>query len=230
MDWRSQLNGGCAVRHQASCRRSLRSLACCALFGASPALAQAGAVALFTTDGAGPASASPSGVVAGSDVGGIRRTARADRAGLGALREAVASGRPGRLRLNLFRDVEFTASLERSAPTASGYTLSGPLQDVPFGRAVLVVNGGETRGRIYTPGANYSISTAGGAQTVERMAPRPLRCGVLDPLGAESDPDGEARTSRQFRQGPSAGLPRLAPARGAEAKLGPVHAISAPRR
>ncbi|MCY4342236.1 MAG: hypothetical protein OXE83_01500, partial [Gammaproteobacteria bacterium] len=220
MIWQSGRDAGCIVLHPSYCRRALRAVACVALLAASSALAQASAVALFTTDGGAPASASPSGVVAGSGVGGIRRTARADRAGLGALREAVATGRPGRLRLNLFPDVEFTASLERSAPTASGYTLSGPLQDVPFGRVVLVVNGGETRGRIYTPGANYSISTAGDVQTVERMAPAPLHCGVRDPLDAESDPDGEARSSRQFRHGPSARLPGFAPARGAEAKPG----------
>ena len=149
-----------------------------ALFTASAALAEADAVALFTTEGKGPASAPSSDVVAASEAGELRRIARADLRGLAALREEVESGRIGRLRLNLFKDVDFTASLERSAPTASGYTLSGPLEGVPFGRAVLVVNDGVTMGRVYTPGANYAIHTVGGLQTIERMAPQPLRCGV----------------------------------------------------
>ena len=87
-------------------------------------------------------------------------------------------GRPAKLRLNLFQNVEYEASLGRSAPTASGYTLSGPLDGIPFGRVVLVVNDGITMGRVYTPGGNWSIRTVGEMQTVEPMASGPLRCGM----------------------------------------------------
>ncbi|MCZ0941805.1 MAG: leucine-rich repeat protein [Gammaproteobacteria bacterium] len=157
---------------------------------------------------------------AGGEPGHVqpRRIARADLAGLGALRESVASGVPGRLRLNLFRDVEFTASLERSASTASGYTLSGPLEGVPFGRAVLVVNGGEARGRIYTPDGNYSIRTAGGLQTVERMAPQPLRCGVGAHSEADAELEGDPRMSHRPRRGPASGMRHFSPADETPAK------------
>ncbi len=196
-----------------------------ALFTASAALAEADAVALFTTEGKGPASAPSSDVVAASEAGELRRIARVDRGGLAALREEVASGRTGRLRLNLFTDVEFTASLERSAPTASGYTLSGPLEGVPFGRAVLVVNDGVTMGRVYTPEANYAIHTAGGVQTVERMAPDPLRCGLREFPGADAGLDGHARTSHRPGHGSSVGQFRFVPA-AAAVKLAPKSAAA----
>ena len=196
-----------------------------ALFVASAALAQSVTVPLFTTQGGGTGSASPSGADAGPAAGQLRRIARVDRGGLAALREEVASGRTGRLRLNLFKDVDFTASLERSAPTASGYTLSGPLEGVPFGRAVLVVNGGVTMGRVYTPEANYAIHTAGGVQTVERMAPDPLRCGLREFPGTDAGLDGHARTPHRPRHGSSPGLPRFGPA-DAAVKLAPKSAAA----
>ena len=119
----------------------------------------------------------------------LRRVGRLDFAGLAGIRDAVGSGRDARLRLNLFRGVEFEAAVERSAPTASGYTLSGPLRGVPFGRMVLAVNGGHALGRVYTPGGLYVIRTAGAVQSVERREPKPLRCGV----GAQREASPERR-------------------------------------
>ena len=191
-----------------------------ALFAASAALAQSVTVPLFTTQGGGTGSASPSGADAGRAVGELRRIARVDRGGLAALREEVASGRTGRLRLNLFTDVEFTASLERSASTASGYTLSGPLEGVPFGRAVLVVNDGVTVGRVYTPGANYAIHTVGGLQTIERMAPQPLRCGAHGHDQAGTGISGWRRTAPRNRADSGQATGELAPSANADSAGG----------
>ena len=176
----------------------LRLLAASALLAAPlGALAQPGIASLFTTEARAPepqalgrraaeiAAAAPAAAR-------HRRVAQVDRAGLGVLRDSVASGRPGKLRLNLLHGVEHLATVERSVPTASGYTLSGPLDDVPLGRAVLVVNGGTVMGRVYTPQGNWAIRTAGAAQTVEPMERRPWRCGAGTPRGAAQAWDGTA--------------------------------------
>ena len=115
------------------------------------------------------------------------RLARIDYGKLHAAREAVESGRSATLRLNLFRDAEFEAVIERSAPTASGYSLSGRLTGVPHGTAVLVVNGEVTVGTVWTPEAAYSIRTTHGAQTVRRVPHRPWRCGAVAPPAADAD-------------------------------------------
>ena len=203
-----------------NCLRELaRSMPLCAALLLLAPLAALGEPvgSLFTTEAAASA---PSAEVDGEPGRGQpRRIARVDRRALGALRDAVATGRPGRLRLNLLEDVDFTARLERSAPTASGYTLSGPLEGVPFGRAVLVVNDGVTLGRIYTPGGNYAVRTAaGGVSTVERMAPEPLHCRMMDPSGAHAGLDGGVGASHQRRPGPGLGMPLFRPAGEAAAK------------
>ena len=208
-----RLSGG---RHFRTGLLPLVSLGWAALLLSTPQTASGQPVrALFTAEAGGAAT---------SEIGGrpgsvrSRRMARVDRASLDGLREAAASGAPGRLRLNLFRDVEFTASLERSGPTASGYTLSGPLEDVPFGRVVLVVNGDVTLGRIYTPDGNYSIRTIGAMQTVERLRPQPLNCEVRDVAHAGAKPAGGAGTSQPPGLGPASGMPRFMPDGVAEAE------------
>ncbi|MCY3793286.1 MAG: leucine-rich repeat protein [Gammaproteobacteria bacterium] len=136
----------------------------------------------------GTAEGAAAGAAIGEPAGvGRSRIARVDHARLGALRESVASGRPGKLRLNLLHGVEHQATIERSVPTAAGYTLSGPLDDVPFGRAVLVVNGGMVMGRVYTPQGAWSIRTAGAAQVVEPMRAAPRRCAVVPPAADQAD-------------------------------------------
>ena len=161
------------------------------------ALGQSDIVSLFTTEARAPepqALGRRDAEVAVDGPAAARhgRIARADHASLGALRESVASGRPGKLRLNLLHGVEHLATVERSVPTASGYTLSGPLDGVPFGRAVLVVNGGTVMGRVYTPQGNWAIRTAGAAQVVEPMQREPWRCGLDEPADAEWNSDGAA--------------------------------------
>ena len=134
------------------------------------------------------------------------RIARVDYERLHAIREELVSGRTARLQLNLFHDVEFAATIERSAPTASGYSLSGPLDGVPFGRVVLVVNGKHTVGRVYTPEGVYAIRTTGAMQTVERVEPEPLRCEAVTP------PDDEGLLPHSIR--PDDGVGSLASKRG----------------
>ena len=112
------------------------------------------------------------------------RLARVDRGQLDALHEQLVSAHEAKLRLNLFHDVEFEASLERTAKTASGYTLSGPLEGVAFGRVVLVVNDGIMVGRVYTPEGNYSLRGRGDLLVVERMLPSPRHCLTLTPPAA----------------------------------------------
>ena len=146
-----------------------------------------------------------------------------DRLGLGKLRKDVAAGQPGKLRLNLFADVEYEASLERTAATASGYTLSGPLKGIPFGSVVLVVNDGVTLGRLHTPAGNYSIRGTESLQAVERMPATPLHGGLgtdpalrrdattaLDgphPLRSEPARRAGAYPRGGFRQRPVTGAP-----------------------
>ena len=152
---------------------------------------QALGAALFATGARQPEDA-PDGDLAGDFPAALSagtrrsRAARVDFAALGAVRDAVGLDEPANLRLNLFHDVELEAVFERSAPTANGYSLSGPIRDVPHGRAVLVVNGRHTVGRIYTPGETYTIRTTGSLQTVERTETQPFQCEVVEPKGAEA--------------------------------------------
>ena len=152
---------------------------------------QALGAALFATEARQPETV-PDGGLAGDFPtalsAGTRRSraAQVDFAALGAARDAVGLGERTNLRLNLFQDVELEAVFERSAPTANGYSLSGPVRDVPHGRAVLVVNGRHAVGRIYTPGETYTIRTTGSLQTVERAESQPLQCELLEPERGEA--------------------------------------------
>ncbi|MYH13836.1 MAG: leucine-rich repeat protein [Gammaproteobacteria bacterium] len=184
--------------------RSLLALAVWALLLPSAALAQADVASLFATDARAPGGVPVGETAAGTATNepvriGRSRIARADLARLGALRESVASGRPEKLRLNLLHGVEHLATVERSVPTASGYTLSGPLDDVPFGRAVLVVNGGTVMGRVYTPQGAWSIRTAGAVQVVEPMQAQPLRCATAPPANDQADSMGVSRPTAMFQ-------------------------------
>ena len=98
-----------------------------------------------------------------------QRMARVDFGRLAAAHKAAASGRPSRLKLNLFEGAEFDWIVERTARTASGYALSGPLAGVEMGTATLVANGGMVVGSAWTPQAEYRIRTAGRSQIVERI-------------------------------------------------------------
>ena len=192
-------------------------LLCAVLLPLASQGAQGQPAALFATDAAAPG---PAAGADGEPSRGQRRMARVDRGALDALRDGVASGWPGRLRLNLLHGADFTASLKRSAPTASGYTLSGPLEGVPLGRAVLVVNDGVTMGRVYTPGANYAIRTVGGVQEVELMAPQPLRCRVHGHDQAGTGSAGWRRTAPRNPADSGQVAGELAPSANADSAAG----------
>ena len=65
------------------------------------------------------------------------------------------------LTLNLFDDTVLTAHVESTAPTASGYALSGRLIGEPFGMMTLIVNGTVVAGTVRTLEATWRIRTAG---------------------------------------------------------------------
>ena len=173
-----------ALWNLAGVRAPLRALVVWAVLAQPAALAQPDLAPLFA-----PQAGTPKGATVDaadeSTVRTNRRMVRANRDVLRAVREQVSSVGAGKLRLNLLDDVELEATLERSTPTASGYTLSGPLDGVPFGRVVLVVNDGVTMGRVYTPEGNYSIRGTSSLQTVERMPASPWRCATAHPEGDE---------------------------------------------
>ena len=197
----ARVPGECFVPSRAP---SFWGLAGLALWAHGAALAQPDGQSLFTTETNTPVAAYAEFATERDAAPPFHRVGRVDHERLGVLREEVRSGRAGKLRLNLFQNVEYEASFERSAPTASGYTLSGPLDGIPFGRVVLVVNDGITMGRVYTPGGNWSIRTVGEMQTVERLATEPLRCGLeREPdTGDGAGPGGDApAASRLGRRG-----------------------------
>lgn len=111
------------------------------------------------------------------------------------LRDGAAKVPPERGRLNLFEGTEFDWIVARSAATASGYSLSGPLAGVEGGTATLVVNGGMAVGSAWTPEGAYRIRTVGRTQIVERVEPsRAPRCeGPLQTRSAAA-PKGPAQT------------------------------------
>ena len=77
---------------------------------------------------------------------------------------------PQTLVLNLFDDVEFIGIVEHVEPTSSGHALWGGLEGVELGTMTLVVNGSVVVGTVRTPGAVYSIRTAGdGTYVIRRI-------------------------------------------------------------
>ena len=109
------------------------------------------------------------------------RSARIDIDRLSAARSEVAQGRPHHLRLNLFADAGFDALIERTAPTASGYTLTGRLADEPLSMVVVAVNGGHVAGTVWSSRGIHSIRARGTAAAVRQLDPSVEgRCGARD--------------------------------------------------
>ena len=71
------------------------------------------------------------------------------------------AGGPAKLTLNLFDDAILTAVVDRTAPTSTGYSLSGRIENMEHGTMTLVVNGTVVVGAVHTPSGTYRIS--GGA-------------------------------------------------------------------
>ena len=117
------------------------------------------------------------------------------RVDLGALAAARADAQPGAtppaLTLNLFGDVVFSVVVERTTPTASGYTLQGRLDGVELGTMTLVVNGEVVAGAVRTPQATYRIRSAGdGLHAIRQIDPSTLPPGgePLIPPPVDVDP------------------------------------------
>jgi PKD repeat protein len=67
------------------------------------------------------------------------------------------------VRLNLFADVEVTAVLTRMEHrSGTQFTWFGDLEGIPFGQAILVVEGTSLAGHVAFPGGVYEIRDAGG--------------------------------------------------------------------
>ena len=129
------------------------------------------------------------------------RSARIDVGRLSAARSEVAQGRPHHLRLNLFADAGFDALIERTAPTASGYTLTGRLADEPLSMVVVAVNGGHVAGTVWSSRGVHSIRARGGGAVVRQLDPAAGgRCGVGEAplgMGPPSPPPGPSYAARK---------------------------------
>ena len=102
------------------------------------------------------------------------RTARLDLQQLAEARLHVEARRPARLILNLFTDAVFKAVLERTEPTASGYTLTSRIEGEPLSMVVLAINGDLVEGTVWLPRATHSISAMGGRAAIRQLAPSNL--------------------------------------------------------
>ncbi len=120
------------------------------------------------------------------------RLVRVDLSALAAARaDAQPGATPPALTLNLFGDVVFSVVVERTAPTASGYTLQGRLDGVELGTMTLVVNGEVVAGAVRTPQATYRIRSAGdGLHAIRQIDPSTLPPGgePLIPPPVDVDP------------------------------------------
>ncbi len=116
---------------------------------------------------------------------------------LGELREQIAAHRERpRVLLNLFEGVAFRAVFEQTAPTSSGYSLSGRLESVRWGTVTLVVNGDIVAGAVRTPAKTYLIRPVGvGVQVVQEVEPAKLDADDILVMPASVAPSGQQRES-----------------------------------
>ena len=116
------------------------------------------------------------------------REVRVDFARLAAVKRTLDAGRPAALDINLFEDVLFKAVDLRVSPTSSGgYSLSGRLEGVLFGSAVLVVNGDIVVGSIRAATGTYTIDARGEVCHIRKVDPATL-LPLGEPLRASPPP------------------------------------------
>ncbi len=120
------------------------------------------------------ADAAPAGLRS-SAVGGVwERRVRISRTELARTRDEVEYSGEGRLRLNVTADVDLDMVVERTAPTAWGYSLSGRIEGRSVGFATLVVHPHAVSASIWTPGASYEVvPLSGGAHAVRDVTEKP---------------------------------------------------------
>ena len=121
-----------------------------------------------------------------------QRLVRIDHGVLTAARADATRG-VGRMTLNLDDGQALEAIVERTAPTTSGYSLSGRIASASASAMTWVANGELVMGTIWTPAAIYEIvPVAGGVHAirqVDQSADRPLG----EPLKAVVDADFDPR-------------------------------------
>lgn len=111
------------------------------------------------------------------------RTTSADVVRFDAARRQVEEVGGATLVLNLLQDAEFEAVFERTAPTASGFALSGRLVGHRMSAVTLVVNADVIAGTVWAPGATYRI-TGTAERTFIRKLETGLRCQLVPLPGA----------------------------------------------
>ena len=89
---------------------------------------------------------------------------------LEALRLDVQRQGGGAVRLNLFADTSLNAVFEYTAPTASGYTLTGRIEGRPASTVVFAVNGEFMSGMVWTAGGIYTIEAIGDATAIRQAS------------------------------------------------------------
>ena len=181
-------------------RRMKLSLLVGALFVASGANAGTPDGLFFPVVGAGPA-----GGDAVRPVGVRQRLVRVDGTQLDHARRLVQRRRAAPALFNLLDDAVFHVVFERTASTASGYSLAGRIADVPSGRVVLVVNGDVLAGRVWTPQASYRIRSRGAdLHIVEKVDPAsalPLAEPRIPSLGGRAQTRRKTQSAVQAQDG-----------------------------
>ena len=147
------------------------------------------------------------------------RVAEVDIGQLESARLGVEGHRQVRLGLNVFSDAAFDAVFERSAPTASGYTLTGRLEGDPLSTVALAVNGEWVAGQVWGTQGHYFIHPLGGGvaalRQIDPSAPV-VRCGVGQDL-AEGARDASPPAEGQLAAGRSPGAAASGTATASEA-------------
>ena len=111
---------------------------------------------------------------------------------LSAVRHDVENAGAGRLVLNVAHGAHFDVVVERTAPTKWGYSLSGRVAGGGVGFVTLVVHEDAVAGSIWTPEAEYELSSLGGGVHALRdvtNAP-PIECGGALPTEHVTDQGG----------------------------------------
>ncbi len=87
-----------------------------------------------------------------------------------------------RLLFNVGERVEFDVTVDRTAWTPDGYTLSGHIDGGKGGFLTLAVHQRAVAGSIWTWGANYEVAhVGGGVHAVRQAADEPFACGGVAP-------------------------------------------------
>ena len=140
-----------------------------------------------------------------ASVGLLRsRPAGVDVSQLEGARRAVAQGRPARLRLDLFPDVNLNAMIERIGDSRTGYSLSGRMEGQPHGGVTLVVSGEALVGPIHSQQGNFSIAFRNGAVHTIREILGEFKCGFdgrLPRAAVRGHPNAWARMASKANDG-----------------------------